>query len=337
MNVRVVDAEGGLLAQGRDLEALVARFRDETAAAVTGPGAPGPAQSGITGWDFGELPARWSEEQAGVTIVAFPALEDRGDSVAIRLFDYLEDAFASHRRGLARLAALQLPRPLRSLRKQLLRANEDQLLFAAAGLEREPLVDDLLAAAVLEACGLGAGDCRDPATFEAAVQRGNGRLVAVANELEQRLRNTLRPLAAARPRLAKLAGQWPGAVADVEAQLADLFRPGFILATPFDRLAQYPRYAKALDYRLERLPAQPGKDEQARAQLETLRAPLDALLVERPNVRLMSEEIMTYSEMLEEFRVSLFAQQLGTSRPVSAKRLARQWQDCEAWLAAHPR
>ncbi|HBO11840.1 MAG TPA: ATP-dependent RNA helicase HrpA, partial [Halieaceae bacterium] len=135
-----------------------------------------------------------------------------------------------------------------------------------------------------------------------------------------------RPLAAARPRLAKLAGQWPGAVADVEAQLADLFRPGFILATPFDRLAQYPRYAKALDYRLERLPAQPGKDEQARAQLETLRAPLDALLVERPNVRLMSEEIMTYSEMLEEFRVSLFAQQLGTSRPVSAKRLARQWQ-----------
>lgn len=337
MNVRVVDAEGRLLAQGRDLDALVARFREETAVAVTGPGAPGPAREGMTAWDFGDLPERWSEEQAGVTIVAFPALEDRGDSVASRLFDYAEDALASHRRGLARLAALQLARPLRSLRKQLLRTNEDQLLFAAAGLEREPLVDDLLAAAVLEACALSAGDCRTAAAFDAAVREGNGRLVAVANELEQRLRNTLRPLAAARPRLKALAGQWPEAVADVEGQLADLLRPGFILATPFASLAQYPRYAKALDYRLERLPAQPGKDEQARLQLEALKGPLETLLEARPNVRLISEEIMTYSEMLEEFRVSLFAQQLGTSRPVSAKRLARQWQACEAWLAAHPR
>ncbi|KGE05099.1 ATP-dependent RNA helicase HrpA [Pseudohaliea rubra] len=337
MNVRVVDADGKLLAQDRDLETLVVRFRDETAAAVSGPGAAGPARAGITTWDFGELPGRWSEKQAGIAIVAFPALEDRGESVALRLFDYAEDALASHRRGLARLAALQLARPLRGLRKQLLRANEDQLLFAAAGLEREPLLEDALAAAVLEACGLGVGDCRDAETFEAALGRGNARLIAVVNELEQRLRNLLRPLAAARPQLVKLAVQWPAAVADVEGQLADLLRPGFLVDTPFTMLAQYPRYAKALAHRLERLPAQPGKDEQARAQLEMLKAPLEALLVERPHVRLSSPEIMTYTEMLEEFRVSLFAQQLGTARPVSAKRLARQWEACEAWLAAHPR
>jgi len=126
-------------------------------------------------------------------------------------------------------------------------------------------------------------------------------------------------------------------VADVELQLADLLRPGFVADTPAGQLAQYPRYAKALDHRLERLPAQPGKDERAREQLEGLQAPLHAVLAERPFVRLSSEKIMTYAEMLQEFRVSLFAQQLGTARPVSAKRLARQWQDCEAWLAAHPR
>lgn len=332
MNVRVVAADGSLLAQGRDLPALIERFRDQTAEQVTGSTA-GPQRQGLRSWDFGALPERWQERQAGVDITAWPALVDRGEAVDLRLFDYAEEAAASHRAGLARLAGLQQTRALRSLRKQLLRDNEDQLLLAAAGLEREAVVEELLLGALLEACALGDGRCRDADTFAAALARGRPRLAGIAGELEQTLRNTLRPLATAKPLRAKHAASWPEAIADLDAQLADLLRPGFLAETPAVALANYPRYAKAAAYRLERLPAQPGKDERARLQVARLAEPLRATLAQRPALRLLSEPLADYALMLEEFRVSLFAQQLGTARPVSAKRLARQWERCEAWLA----
>ena len=335
MNVRVVDSAGTLLAQGRELAALVERFRDETAEQVSGAG--GPRRRDLRRWDFGELPSRWRERQAGVAITAWPALAEVDGRVDLCLFDYAEDALRSHRRGLARLAGLQEARSVRGLRKQLLRDNEDQLLLAAVGLEREALVDDLLLAALVDACGFEDGSCRAPAAFAGALARARPRLAGVCAELEGTLRNTLRPLAAARPQLARHAAVWPGAVDDIEAQLSDLLRPGFLSETPASWRASYPRYGKAIAHRLERLPAQPAKDENARTRVAEHTAPYRALLAERPALRVVAGPFVDYGFLLEEFRVSLFAQQLGTARPVSAKRLARHWQDCEHWLAAHPR
>ncbi|MEQ8515533.1 MAG: DUF3418 domain-containing protein, partial [Chromatocurvus sp.] len=331
-NIKVVDEQAAVLGEGRDLGALVARFRDQTAREVTATGDAGPRRSGLRQWDFGELPEQWHFTQSGMDIVAYPALVDAGDSAAIELFDYAHEARLAHRLGLSRLLQLQLSRPVKQLRKQLLRGNENQLVLAAAGLEREALLDDLLAAIVLNASGLRDQDCRRDSDFAGALDRGNRLLVSVAQDMEQVIINTLKPLSSLRPLLTGQAATWPAAVEDVEQQLADLLRPGFLVETPQSGLAQFPRYMKAVAVRVERLAAQPQKDAQCQALLAALREPLEQARRRYPGLLLRSEEAARYWLMLQEFRVSLFAQHLGTSQPVSEKRLKRQWQTVEETL-----
>ena len=331
-NIKVVDEQGAVMGEGRDLAALIDRFRDQTALEVSATGEAGPRRSGLTHWDFEDLPVQWHFTQSGMDIVAYPALVDCGDSVAIELFDYADEAWLSHRLGLARLLQLALSRPVKQLRKQLLRGNENQLMLATAGLERDVLVDELLASIVLNASGLWGGECRSESVFRDALREGSRRLVSVAQEIEQIITNTLRPLAALRPRLTREATAWPEAARDVEQQLADLLRSGFLLETPQTTLAQFPRYLKACEVRVERMAAQPQKDAQCQALLERLREPLELARERRSGLLLCSEDAARYWLMLQEFRVSLFAQHLGTSQPVSEKRLRRQWQAVEEAL-----
>jgi ATP-dependent helicase HrpA len=337
MHVQVVDENGAVLARSRDLAALLERFRNEEAAGQSAAPQHSPRRQGVLRWDFGELPKRWCFTQAGMEIESWPALADTQDAVAIELFDYAEDAALSHRRGLARLAQLQLGKPLRALRKQLLQSNEAQLMLAAAGLVREALLDDLLRAVTLEACGLFDGDCRDDVAFDRAVAKGNRQLVAVANEYENLLLNALRPLPAMRRALERLSEGMAWAREDIPAQLGRLLCEGFLAETPLERLRHFPRYTKALAYRAERVPAQPAKDERATVQVQSAEAPMQSALAERPGLLLLCAPAATYRQMLEEFRVSLFAQQLGTAMPVSGKRLQQQWQQVADWLRAHPR
>lgn len=331
-NIKVVDEQGAVIGEGRNLAELVDRFRDQTALEVSATGDAGPRRSGLLRWDFGDLPAQWHFTQSGMEIIAYPALVDCGDSVSIELFDYADEAWLVHRLGLARLLQLGLSRPVKQLRKQLLRGNENQLMLAAAGLERDVLADDMLSAIVLNASGLWGGECRSESGFRDALSEGNRLLVSVAQDVEQIIINTLRPLAALRPRLTREACAWPRAASDVEQQLADLLRPGFLVETAPASLAQFPRYLKAVEVRVERMPAQPQKDAQCQALLEGLREPLEAARERRPGLLLCSGEAARYWLMLQEFRVSLFAQHLGTSQPVSEKRLRRQWQVVEEAL-----
>ena len=325
-NIKVVDERGRVLGEGRDLSSLVARFRDQTAQEVAAVGATGPRRSGLRRWDFEDLPAQWHFTRAGMQLVAYPALVDAGDSVAVRLFDYADEAWLSHRLGLARLLQLQLARPVKQLRKQLLRGNEYQLMLAAAGLQREAVLEDIIAAIVLSACGQWHAECRSREAFTDALSKGNHHLVSVAQEFERTLSSTLKPLAALRPILTRHAATWPQTAHDVERQLADLLRPGFAVETAPDTLAQFPRYMKAISVRLDRLPAQPQKDAQCQALLAALEQPLDAAREQHRALLVCNREALRYWVMLQEFRVSLFAQNLGTSQPVSEKRLKRQWQ-----------
>lgn len=331
-NIKVVDERGAVLGQGRDLAALVARFRHQTAAEVSATGDKGPRQSGLLHWDFGDLPAQWRFTQSGMEIVAHTALVDRGHSVSIETFDYAGEAWLVHRLGLARLLRLHLSRPVKQLRKQLLGGNENQLIIAAAGWEREILVDELITAVVLSASGLWASDCRSEVAFTSALSLADQRLVSVAREMEQAIVNTLRPLALLRPRLTRAVQTWPAAVSDMNLQIKDLLRPGFLIETPPATLSQFPRYMKAISVRLERVAAQPNKDEQCQALLEKLCDPLQTARSRHSGLLLRCSEATQYWLMLQEFRVSLFAQHLGTSLPVSEKRLDRQWQSVEESL-----
>ncbi len=338
MNIRVVDADGRLLQQSRDLAALIEAYRSDTRQSVSADKRDTPAREGITRWDFDELPLEWRFRQAGVDIVSFPALVDRGESVAIELCDYAEPARQQHRRGVLRLLRLHSAQSVKYLRKQMLRGNAFNLVLAGAGLERAALADDLIDAAYVAAMELDADLPRTREQFTQLLERGRGEVVSRANDVEATLLNSLEVVAQLRHALSGLdKGKWQGSVDDMQQQLAALLQPGFLRDTPADWFAQYPRYMKALLNRVQRLAGQFAKDEQYTAMLETLQAPLATALEEREGLLLSCDEARLYRWMLEEFRVSLFAQNLGTRQAVSEKRLRQQWDKVRQWLASNPR
>ena len=337
MNVRVVDADGRLLAQGRDLAELVTRFRSDTRQSISTDRGDSPARQGISRWDFEEIPTEWRFRQAGVDIVSYPALADEGETVAVVLCDYPGEARLQHRLGVLRLLRLHSAQQVKYLRKQLLRGNEFSLVLAAAGLERLPLLEDLVDACYLQAMAVDEGAPYTRVAFQQMLERGKSEVVGQANELERVLLNSLRVLADLRRRLAGLeTGRWADTREDVATQLRRLLEPGFQRDTPWQWLSQYPRYMKALLTRVERLSGQYAKDQAHTQLLEELGAPLWQAVQERPGLTLLSGEAMQYRWMLEELRVSLFAQSLGTRQAVSAKRLQEQWQLVASWLAKNP-
>jgi ATP-dependent RNA helicase HrpA len=337
MNVRVVDADGRLLAQGRDLAELITRFRGDTSQSISSGRLDSPARSGITRWDFDELPREWRFRQAGLAIVSYPALTVEGDAVAITLCDYPGEALLQHRAGVLRLLRLHSAQQVKYLRKQLLRGNEFNLVLAAGGFDRPALLEDLVDASYMQAMGVDAAPPYTKSEFLALLDQGKGELVTRANELEALLLTSLRLLTDIRKRLAALAGgDWPDTRKDIDAQLRQLWLPGFMRDTPGQWLAQLPRYLKALRTRIERLPGQPAKDQTHTAMLQGLEAPLWAAVAGQPGLLLLSEEASQYRWLLEEFRVSLFAQSLGTRQAVSARRLQEQWQLVAQWLLDNP-
>ncbi|MDZ7784801.1 MAG: ATP-dependent RNA helicase HrpA [Halioglobus sp.] len=367
MNVRVVDANGKLLGQDRDLARLVTRFRDatrqsiEAAAADAGAahaaaadvgaagavsngarqnaavGASSLAREGLRRWDFDTLPSRFRFRQAGVDIVSWPALADRGDSVAIELCDYEEEARLRHRAGVLRLARLALASQVRQLRKQLLRGNAVNLRLAAAGLERDALVEDMVDGACVQALGLHADAPRSRDEFQRLLRTGSGEVISRALDIETVMQDALAELGEIRPALGAIpADRWPDTREDIEQQLAGLLQAGFQRDTPARWLAQYPRYFRAVRNRIERFSGQREKDRSCSLMLRGLAGPLWAGLEQRPSLLLLCDEAAEYRWMLEEFRVSLYAQNLGTRRPVSKKRIEQQWHKVADWLAKNP-
>jgi ATP-dependent helicase HrpA len=337
MNVRVVDERGRLLEQGRDLAALIERYREDTRVSVSFGDAQSPAREGLTRWDFDSLPERFQFRQAGIDILSWPALEDRGDSVAIVLCDYASQAALTHRDGVLRLARLSSMQKVKYLRKQCLRGNESQLILAAVERDRTALVDDLIDAAYVQALALDAQLPREQSAFEACLQRAQPALVECAQLLERNLLVSLHTLGAVRRAMQRWdAHSFADTRADIAEQLAALLAPGFMRDTPAYWLQQFPRYMNALQHRVERLTGQYPKDQRNLALLAQAREPLAQVLRERPDVLRLSAALADYRWMLEEFRVSLFAQSLRTVKPVSSKRLQEQWQKAEDWLLNNP-
>ena len=158
-----------------------------------------------------------------------------------------------------------------------------------------------------------------------------------ANELESMLGTGLRALADARQKLSGMdPDAWSDSREDIQAQVRWLLCEGFLRDTPAEWLAQYPRYLKALLTRVERLPGQYPKDQKHPALLQAPAQPLREAIEQRPGLLLLCPAAMHYRWMLEELRVSLFAQHLGTRVAVSEKRLQEQWQSVLQWLRENP-
>jgi len=334
MNLRVVDERGRLLAQGRDVDALVERFRQSTQAQVRDGAGDSPAREGLTAWHEEDLPTQYDFRQAGVTIRAYPAYIDRGDHVDIVLHDYPAEAFVAQRRGVARLLMLDNRGLFRELRKRLLRGNEVTLLLAALGLDREALLSGLMPALALAAADLEFAACRERSTFEAASRRVARETVAQANEVERWLIQTLTAMAEAFRILGSGKISVEGVREDLGLQRDRLLTGDAFLSRSVTDVRHFPRYGRAMQVRAERLAANVRRDQEHQALLQSLGEDRDALLAQAPKAREVSSSLRLHELMLEEFRVSLYAQHLGTSRPVSAKRLKEQWRRVEDWFSA---
>ncbi|MEX2962913.1 ATP-dependent RNA helicase HrpA [Microbulbifer sp. TYP-18] len=328
INIQVLDEGGELLDQGRTLSALQERYRDRVQRQLATAG-DDFERDGITRWDFGDLPETYSLQQGALRVRAYPALIESGDTVALKLLDNPDDARRQSRAGICRLALLHLPEQVKYLRKELLRGRELGLSAADLG-RREEVADDIMLAAARELFWPDEQWPRSLAEFEAALQK-RSELVAVAQTMADLLIKALALLVPLRKQLKQQRNlALAMAVGDIQQQLAGLFYRGCIFDTPLEWQRQLGRYLKAISLRLEKAALDPNRDRRLQAEFyqpaETYLALLD-----RHSPRLLAADpaLRRYRWMLEEFRVSLFAQSLKTLAPVSAKRLQKQWQEIQ--------
>jgi len=322
-NFRVVDEHGRQLAMGRNLVALRTELGERAVEQFSAVAKPAAARTGLTTWDFGELQEIMEVRQGSQTLVGYPALVDRGASVDLELLDSPEAAAAEHRKGLRRLFMLQLREQARYLEKNLPGLRDMALRFAAIG-DAGDLKDQLVAAAFDRAC-LGDPLPRTAGEFVRRCEEARARLVLIAQEIARLVGAILAEHQALAKKL-QAAKAFPEVVRDIEAQLARLLTKDFVLATPYERLQHFPRYLKAAVLRLDKLRGDPARD----ARLQSEYTPLEqAWLREDAKQRRLGAcdpQLDQVRWLLEELRVQLFAQELRTPVPVSAKRLQKLWQ-----------
>ena len=337
MNILVVDDRKKVLAEGRDLKTLVAQFRTESPVEVVTT-RNNLERVNLTRWDFQTLPIEWRGKSAGTEVLAYPAVIKEGSGqLAVRLLDYPSEANRQHRLGVAGLLLQSDLKTAKYLKKQLFVDNAATLSLAGARLAREPLIDALIEGGLwrlLEGRDLP----RSPEQFAEAQRVVTAQWVPHVLEMGNHLMVAVKIAAQASATLARYkVSEYAASRADMTAQLLALFETKRLVETPTQYLSYYPRYLKALLNRAERLSAQGIKDEKSMAMLALQLERLAKGKRDYPGLEVLSPEAVQFRWMLEEFRVSLFAQQLGTKLPVSAKRLDQQWQSVEHWMTNNPR
>ena len=360
MRFEIFGANGEVLGSGRDLDELKDRFRAEAARSFTHAAERTFERAGLTTWCFGDLPDHVDAVHAGVRFRGYPALEDRGADVALRLFDGPRQAAAVHRGGLLRLAMLRLGKELRSVRRALGRMERLSLRYFPVPAppwpepepEREPagtgtgagprgaagdLASELLVRSVVECCLLDGPEVRTGGEFERRLAEAAPRLEAsalAARDEAERILDAWEEVRGARAALESRT--YPESLADIDEQVAFLVHRGFIVETPLDRLAEIPRYLEAVRGRLAKLPRNPARDLDS---TRILRARWTPVRDELRELRSCGEPVdVPRAEcrwMLEELRISLFMQEMGTRYPVSLQRVERAWEARPAPSSPH--
>ena len=316
MNLRLAERDGKILALSRDLAQLREKFGERAERAFAERAGEQLARDGLRRFPEQPIPAQVAGA-AGVT--AYPALVDEGDSVALRVFADSAEALRQHARGVRRLLEMALADKVKQARKQLPVSPKLGLLYAAIE-SSERLRADIVDAA-LNALLEHDLDLRDTQAFEARLAAVDRQLFAEAMQRLQLAETILALYAEIKPKLeSPLLGWARGNLDDLQARLHDLVHRGFLRTTPGEALAELPRYLKALKLRAERALADPVRDQSRMLELKPF---ADALRQAEAAERPAHIDWQAFRWDLEELRVQTFAQELGTRRPVSAKKLAR--------------
>jgi len=323
MNFRVVDEHGRQLAMGRNLAQLRAGLGEQAGEQFADVAGATAAVTGLTEWSFGELEEMMDIKRGAQTLIGYPALVDRGDAVDLEVLDSPDRARATHRVGLRRLFMLQLKEQAKYIEKSLPGLQAMVLQFAVLG-DANDLRHQLVAAAFERTC-LGEPLPRTRDAFVRRADEGRSRVTLIAQELA-RLVGTILAEHQALARKLQAAKAFPEAVRDIEMQLGRLMPKDFIVATPWERLQRFPIYLKAASARLDKLRADPVRDRRAAAELAPLETQWLREDARQRKTGSVDPRLEQFRWLLEELRVQLFAQELKTPVPVSAKRLAKLWQ-----------
>lgn len=319
MNFKVLDDKGQLIAQGRSLALLKQQLQGDVQQTLSQVAEQGIERSAITEWSFGRLPTEYVKVQSGYEIKAYPALVDDGQSVSIKLMDRPEQARALSALGLRRLILLNIPSPVKYLQESLPNKAKLGLYFNPFGRVLE-LIDDCIAAAVDSHIKRQpwpeSSDAFLQLKEQLRAELGEQvlkialqveQILSLGHEIQKRLRGRL-----------DIALAY--ASADIKSQLDQLLFKGFVTAHGAERLADVYRYLQALQKRLEKLPVDPNRDRLMMLEYQKAASAYHDLCGHFSG-QLLPEPVAQIRWMLEELKVSLFAQQLGTPYPISAKRI----------------
>ena len=330
MNIEVLDGQGKFLGEGRDLAELTARFAEASSAALAVPNTA-KSQQPVQAKAFAKVEQTTQQNIAGLSMTVYPALVEEGGTVKEGRFSTSAEAEYQHRRALQRLLLQQLAEPAKFLRSKLPGQTELGLLYRELG-RVEALVEDILLAS-LDSCVLEgeASLPRDGVALAALAERKRGAWAEHAERLARLTLDILKLWHGLQKRFkGKIDLTHAVALNDIKQQLSHLVYPGFVRDTPAAWLKEMPRLLKAVELRLEKLPSQVQKDRVWSGELANLWSHYQTRLNKHGQEGKRDPQLEVYRWLLEEYRVSLFAQQLGTKVPVSDKRLSKQWSAVDA-------
>ena len=338
MNFRVVDEHGRQLGMSRNFTQLHGELAPRAApaaisktGAATGEKGESVLEQRYTSWSFGDFTETREVKRAGQNVTLFNALVDEGDAVVLRAFDTRDAAQAAHRGGLRRLFMLLLKEQVKYLEKNLPDAQRLGMLFMMpnspfSGTQQE--LQQQILAMTFERCCLNDPLPRNEAEFTAHGREAKNRLLLIAQELARLVGNVLTEYQAVQKNLPQLKA-YAQANQDVRAQLEWLLHKRFIADTPYERLQHVPRYLKAINLRIEKLRSNPARDAQCMAQMQPLTQAWQKLRQAQQGNS--DPRVDEFAWLMQELRVSLFAQELKTPVIVSVKRLEKMLEGIRNW------
>jgi ATP-dependent helicase HrpA len=324
MNVRVVDHAGKTLGQGRDVRALERRFEEAASAGAQALADQASQAPALDELPESPLPESRVTTQAGIRVEAYPALMAEAHSFKVALFDHPAKAAAVHQEGVARLAIAKRPEQVKAI-KRLPGVEKCALLFAKVG-SKQALVDDLLLAVFTQVVATHPLP-RSANELTERLKATESELIPYATSLLTRIEEALKGhLAVTKVLKGKLNFALALVYSDVSAQMQRLVYPGFIRDAG-EWLSEYPRYTEAALIRLEKAARERGRDQMMMQDVQALEARFDARRKSERRGAAEDPELVSFGWWIQELRVSLFAQQLGTQMPVSVKRLEKRWEE----------
>ncbi|HHF6586002.1 TPA: ATP-dependent RNA helicase HrpA [Haemophilus influenzae] len=321
MTFRVVDENDKKIAESMNLDELKFSLKDRVQESISAVADDGIEQSGLHIWSFADLPQCYEQKQRGFSVKAFPAIVDEKDAVGIKLFETEFEQAVAMQQGLRRLLLLNVPSPIKYLHEKLPNKAKLGLYFTPFGRVLD-LIDDCIACAVDKLIADFGGFVWDEAGFEKLRDFVRENLNEVTVDIAQKVEQILSLNHALNQRLkGKMDFTMAFALSDIKSQLAGLVYQGFVQKSSYDRLPDLQRYLQAVDKRIDKLAQDVNRDRAAMLRVEQVQQAYQQLLAKLPKSKPISDEIAEIRYMIEELRVSLFAQQLGTKYHVSDKRV----------------